>query len=110
MLDGAPRGAVAVREYEVMHMHYDAHMTTRTTISLEDRLAKEVKRRASESGESVSAFIARVLDDSLKRTEAPEADPFRLITVGGAGVQPGYDLDRPRSIDVTDDEETWSRG
>lgn len=49
----------------------------RTTISLEDRLAEEVKRRAAESGESVSAFNARVLYDSLKREEPAPARPFR---------------------------------
>ena len=85
-------------------------MTTRTTISLESRLAEEVKRRAAESGESVSAFIARVLDDSLKRDDTQPAGPFRLITSAGEGVTAGYDLDRPRSIDVTEDEENWSKG
>jgi hypothetical protein len=82
----------------------------RTTISLEDRLAEEVKRRAAASGESVSAFIARVLDDSLKRETPVPAGPFRLITVGGAGVRSGFDLDRPRSVEVAEDEERWSKG
>lgn len=91
-----------------MPMPYAEHM--RTTISLEDRLADAVKRRAAESGESVSAYIARVLDDSLKREEPAPAKPFRLITSGGKGVQAGYDIDRPRAIEVSEDEEFWSRG
>lgn len=82
----------------------------RTTISLEDRLAEEVKRRAAESGESVSAFIARVLYDSLKREEPAPARPFRLITASGNGVRSGIDPDRPRSIDVSEDEENWAKG
>ncbi len=82
----------------------------RTTISLDDRLAADVKRRASASGLSVSAYIAKVLDDNLKREAPSPAGPFRLVTVGGRGVRPGFDLDRPRSIEASEDEERWSRG
>lgn len=91
--------------YVSMHLEYAAHM--RTTISLEDRLAEEVKRRAAESGESVSAFIARVLDDSLKQTKpAVTPRPFKLITVSGE-VVPGVNLDKPRLLEAIEDEETW---
>ena len=76
----------------------------RTTISLEDRLAEQVKRRAAEEGMSVSAFIARMLDDGLKRRRPAKAPPFRLVTVGGGGPRPGIDLDRPRELEVADDE------
>ena len=86
----------------VMHRMYDVHM--RTTISLEDRLAERVKRRAVEEGLSVSAFIAKVLDDGLKRQPAKEVPPFRLVTVGGGGVRPGVDLDRIRELEIVDDE------
>ena len=86
---------------------YDIHM--RTTISLDDRLAEQVRRRAAKEGLSVSAFIARTLDDALKRQIAPEAPPFRLVTVKGEGVRPGVDLDRPRALDVQEDEAVFSR-
>ena len=77
----------------------------RTTISLEDRLAMQVRREAAAQGVSVSAFIAKTLDDALKRrTPAEPARPFRLIAVGGDGPRPGVDLDRPRAIEVADDE------
>ena len=85
-----------------MKMKYDLHM--RTTISLEDRLAEQVKRRAAEEGMSVSAFIARMLDDGLKQQQPVEAPPFRLVTVGGGGPLPGVDLDRPRELEAADDE------
>ena len=85
-----------------MYRKYDLHM--RTTISLEDRLAEQVKRRAAEEGLSVSAFIARMLDDGLKRRPAREPPRFRLVTVGGSGVRSGVDLDRPREIEVAEDE------
>ncbi|MCY4602120.1 MAG: ribbon-helix-helix protein, CopG family [Acidobacteria bacterium] len=76
----------------------------RTTISLEDRLATQVRREAAARGVSVSAFIARTLDDALKRRSPGEPPrPFRLIVVGGDGLRPGIDLDRPRAIETDDD-------
>lgn len=76
----------------------------RTTISLDDRLAKQVRREAEARGLSVSAFIARTLDDALKRREPTEAPPFHLVTVSGVQVRTGVDLDRPRAIDSQQDE------
>lgn len=75
------------------------------TISLEDQLAEQVQLEAIAQGISVSAFIARTLDDALKRRKsASPPKPFRLITVGGGGSRPGIDLDRPRAIEAADDE------
>lgn len=79
----------------------------RTTISLDDRLAKEVRRRAADNGMSVSAYIGRILDDSLKRQEPEPKRPFRLVTVGGSGVAEGVDLERPRGIETDEDESAW---
>lgn len=76
----------------------------RTTISLDDQLAKQVRREAADRGVSVSAFISTTLSDVLKRREPPEAPPFRLVTVRGVRPRPGIDLDRPRALDVREDE------
>jgi len=46
-------------------------------MSLEDRLAQQVRRRAEEEGLGVIAFIARTLDDALKRM-APRL--VRIVT------------------------------
>lgn len=92
--------------YAMMRPCYDLHM--RTTISLDDRLAEEVRRRAAAEGMSVSAFIARILDDRLKQREPKPQRPFRLVTVGGPGVVEGVNLDRPRSIETAADESTWT--
>lgn len=80
----------------------------RTTISLDDRIFEAVKRRAAEEGTSVSAFIAGVLDDAIKRELShTEERPFQLVTVGGGGPYPEVDLDRPRELMVADDEEKY---
>ena len=69
----------------------------RTTISLDDQLAKQVRREAEARGISMSAFIARTLGDALKRRETSEPPPFQLMTVRGVHARPGVDLDRPRT-------------
>ena len=56
---------------------------------------------------SVSAFIARVLDDALKRTDEAPTPPFRLVTAGEGGIYPGIDLDKPRTLLVADDEAAY---
>ena len=76
----------------------------RTTISLDDQLANQVRRAAADRGISVSAFIARTLSDVLKRREPSEPPPFRLVTVRGVHTRPGTDLDRPRGLEIEDDE------
>jgi hypothetical protein len=76
----------------------------RTTISLDDRLGNLVRRKASERGMSVSAFIAEILDDAVKRSEPDAIPPFRLVTVGGGGPVGSVDLDRPRALFTIEDE------
>lgn len=81
----------------------------RTTISLDDYLERQVRRRAAAEGLSVSAFISKVLNDALKRRAPPERTPFRLVTVRNARLRPGVDLDSPRSLDVEDDRARFGR-
>lgn len=76
----------------------------RTTISLDDQLAKQVRRAAAARGLSVSAFVSRTLSDALKRREPSEPPPFRLVTVRGVYPRHGVDLDRPRDLEAHDDE------
>lgn len=67
----------------------------RTTISLSDGLARDVRRRAAAQGVSVSAFIEALIRAGLHAQVSPsEAPPFRLITFDGGGVRPGIELDR----------------
>ena len=82
----------------------------RTTISLDDQLAKQVRRAAKARGVSVSAFIAKTLDDALNGRETLEPPPFRLVTVRGVHPRPEVDLDRPRAFDAWDDEARFEHG
>ena len=76
----------------------------RTTISLNEHLSKQVRRAATAQNLSVSAFIAKVLDDALKQRAPSEPPAFRLVTTSGSRARSGVDLDRPRSVDAEDDE------
>lgn len=76
----------------------------RTSISLEDQLAKQVRREAAARGISVSAFIASTLSAALKSRERASQPPFKLITVRGVRPRAGIDLDRPRLLDISEDE------
>ena len=81
----------------------------RTTISLDDRLDRQVRREAAARGMSVSAFIAKTLDDALKRREPTPTPPFRLVTAR-ARPRRGVDLDRLRAFEVDEDAARFGRG
>lgn len=57
----------------------------------------------------MNRFGAEPLDDARRRRDDREAKPFRLITVRGSGVRPGVDLDRPRALEVEEDEDRFRR-
>lgn len=58
---------------------------------------------------NVSALTFNTSDDALKRHDPPEPPPFRLVTVRGVRPRPGVDLDRPRELEVQDDEARFRR-
>ena len=82
----------------------------RMTISLDEQLSRRVRQEAAARGMSVSAFIARTLDDALKRSESQEPPPFQLVTVRGVHPRPSVDLDRIRALEVRDDEAGFAHG
>jgi hypothetical protein len=66
----------------------------RTTVRLDERLMKDVKRFAHETGRTLTAFIEESLREALARRRAPQArERVRLPVFGGDGLQPGVDLD-----------------
>ena len=82
---------------------YDWSM--RTTISLDDQLGRAARRRARQEGVSLSALVARALVRLFTERNSPdEAPPFRLVTAGGEGPEPGVDLDRTSLLVLAEDE------
>jgi hypothetical protein len=66
----------------------------RTTINLPDPLLVQARRRAAETGRTLTSFIADAVRESLaRRREATKQPPVRLTTFRGNGLQPGVDLD-----------------
>ena len=76
----------------------------RTTILLYDRLAMQVWSEAAAKGLNLSAMINKTLDDAFKCRENTMDKPFRVVTVGGGGPNPGMDLVLPRTHEAPDDE------
>lgn len=66
----------------------------RTTVRLDERLMKEVKRLAHESGKTLTAVIEQSLREALarRRTTRPTG-PIRLPVFAGDGLVPGVNLD-----------------
>lgn len=57
---------------------------------------------------SVTTSNPKSLDDTPKREDAGPK-PFRLVTVR-ASPRPGVDVDRPRALEVEDDQARFGRG
>ena len=60
----------------------------RTTISLDDRLAEQMRRATEARVICVSAFITKTLDGPLKRRELSKPPPLRLLPVQGVHAYP----------------------
>lgn len=69
-------------------------MCMRTTLDLDDALMRAAKRRAAETGRTLTALVESALRELLRREDQTSGNPFRLEwPVVEGGVQPGVDLD-----------------
>jgi hypothetical protein len=76
----------------------------RTTLDLDDELMREVKKKAAETGSTMTRLIEDAVRASLVEPP-PASEPFRLrwVTVPGE-VLPGVDLDdRDRLYEIMED-------
>ncbi len=68
----------------------------RTTIRLDERLLRELKKHAAARGRTLTAVIEDAVRQFLSRSSAgtglAKAAPFRVLTFKGR-LQPGVDLD-----------------
>jgi plasmid stability protein len=64
----------------------------RTTVTLDDGLARELKAHAARSGRTMGAVIEDAVRVALSVREPQTAQLPDLPTYGGAGLLPGVDL------------------
>lgn len=83
----------------------------RTTITLDERLLAQLKRRAAESGTSVSRLVERAVRLSI-RTPVSTAgeEPFELITFGAGGRFSRRNIDKASALLETEDLERYGAG
>ena len=84
----------------------------RTTITLDDHLLARLKKRASESGTSVSGLIGRAVR-LLLQMPAPgrHKDGFELVTFGAGGRFTRRNIDKTAALLEDDDVDRYaSRG
>jgi hypothetical protein len=81
----------------------------RTTISLDDRLLAQLKRRASESGTSVSKLIEQAVRLFVRTPRAPtRQDTFELVTFGAGGGFSRQNIDKISALLEADDVEQFA--
>lgn len=65
----------------------------RTTITIDEHLLEEVRKRAAERRQTVSQVIEESVRESLLRHGDEAPTPFRVRAFPSGGYQPGVDLD-----------------
>ena len=83
----------------------------RTTISLDDRLLAQLKRRASESGTSVSKLVEQAVRLFVRTPRSPaRTESFELVTFGAGGRFSRQNIDKTASLLEADDKERFASG
>ena len=76
----------------------------RTTVSIPDALLAKARRRAAQEDITLSELVEAALRERLLATPVPPpSTPFRLITFGRGGTQPGVSYEGLKHL--TDDED-----
>ncbi len=84
----------------------------RTTITLDDRLLAQLKRRAAASGTSVSKLVEQAVRLFVRTPRSPAAHKsFELVTFGAGGRFSRLNVDKTSALLEADDLERFrSRG
>lgn len=75
----------------------------RTTITLDDRLLERLKKRAAESGTTVSSVIERAVRLLLQAPPPQHRDRFHLVTFGEGGEFTSRNIDKSAALLEDDD-------
>jgi hypothetical protein len=79
----------------------------RTTLTLEDDLARALREEARRSGRPLKRIVNETLRVGLAARRSPAARRYRLTPVSLGGVVPGVDLDKAlRLAEALEDEST----
>ena len=81
----------------------------RTTITLDDGLLERLKKRAAESGTSVSGLIERAVRLLLQASAPQRPDRFDLVTFGEGGQFTALNTDKTAALLEADDVERFGR-
>jgi predicted transcriptional regulator len=81
----------------------------RTTITLDDRLLERLKKRASESGMTVSGLIERAVRLLLQASAPQRRDRFDLVTFGEGGQFTTVNIDKTAALLEAEDVERFGR-
>lgn len=82
----------------------------RTTITLDERLLSHLKRRAAESGTSVSKLIEQAVRLFIRTPRSPASDEksFDLVTFGAGGRFSHQNIDKTAALLEADDLERFA--
>jgi hypothetical protein len=90
-----------------MSINYSPGMTTRTTVRLSPELLKAAKKKAVESGSTVTSLIEEGLRRVVYETATRKASgkPFKIkVSRAVGGLRPGFDLSDMSTIYEAEDE------
>ena len=81
----------------------------RTTITLDERLIAQLKRRAAEQGTSVSKLVEQAVRLFVRTPRTPTVPPtFELVTFGRDGRFTRHNIDKTSALIETDDLERFA--
>ena len=83
----------------------------RTTISLDERLIAQLKRRAAEQGTSVSKLVEQAVRLFVRAPRSPTPpQAFELVTFGRGGRFSRHNIDKTSALFEADDLERLASG
>ena len=74
----------------------------RTTLNIDDQILLLAKHRAIEQGVTLTRVVESALREVFFRTDEKSVK-IHLLTVKGAGVKPGIDLEHSSLLDIMDE-------
>ena len=81
----------------------------RTTITLDERLIAQLKRRAAEQGTSVCKLVEQAVRLFVRTPRAPAApQAFELVTFGAGGHFSRHNIDKTSALIEADDLERFA--